>query len=128
MSSLKRRPRILFFDPKVASKVLVDEVFDTVNDRNKAIRIIATAKSAVRHNLSDKLHQIKVPTLLVWGKDDTITPSFVGSKFHELIEHSQLIFIDQCGHAPMMEHPELFNNYLKTFLEEVIEKNDSNNI
>ena len=119
---IKKKTQDTFFDPNVASKELVDEVFDTVNDRNKAIRVIATAKSAVRHNLSDKLHQIKAPTLLVWGKEDKITPSFVGTKFQELIENSELIFIEKCGHAPMMEHPELFNQYLDNFLTGVIGK------
>jgi len=103
----------------VATKELVDEVYDIVNDRNKAIRIIATAKSAVRHNLADKLHQVDVPTLLVWGRDDQITPAFVGEQFQKLIKNSQLIFLDKCGHAPMMEHPKLFNQYLEEFLQGV---------
>ena len=116
---IRKKTEATFYNPEVASKDLVDEVYDIVNDRNKAIRIIATAKSAVRHNLGDKLHQVKAPTLLVWGRDDNVTPAFVGEKFHELIEHSRLIFVEECGHAPMMEHPELFNKYLGDFLEEV---------
>ncbi len=116
---IERKTRATFYDPNVATKELVDEVFDILTNRNKAIRIIATAKSAVRQNLGNNLDQIKVPTLLVWGKDDTITPAFVGEKFHELIEDSRLHLIDQCGHVPMMEHPETFNNYLERFLEEV---------
>lgn len=119
---IKKKTQTTFYDPNVASKELVDEVYDIVNDRNKAIRIIATAKSAVRHNLGDKLHQITAPTLLVWGKDDQITPAFVGEKFNELIENSKLIFIDQCGHAPMMEHPIEFNRHLADFLQEVTAK------
>ena len=119
---IKKKTQTTFYDPKVASKELVDEVYDIVNDRNKAIRIIATAKSAVRHNLGDKLHQITAPTLLVWGKDDQITPAFVGEKFNELIENSKLIFIDKCGHAPMMEHPIEFNRHLADFLQEVTAK------
>lgn len=113
---IKEKTEATFYDPAVASKELVDEVFDTVNDRGKAIRVIATAKSAVRHNLGDKLHQIKVPTLLIWGRQDSITPAFVGEKFNELIENSQLIFVEQCGHAPMMEHPQTFNHHLEVFL------------
>ena len=119
---IKKKTQATFYDPDVASKELVDEVFDIVNDRNKAIRVIATAKSAIRHNLSDKLHQVKAPTLLVWGKEDQITPAFVGEKFHELIEHSKLVFLEKCGHAPMMEHPDLFNNHLESFLEELAAK------
>jgi pimeloyl-ACP methyl ester carboxylesterase len=119
---MKKKTESTFYDPKIATKELVDEVFDIVNDRNKAIRIIATAKSAVRHNLGDKLHRISAPTLLVWGRDDQITPAFVGEKFHELIENSELILLPKCGHAPMMEHPELFNQYLENFLEQVAEE------
>lgn len=116
---IKTKTQATFFSPETASKELVDEVFDIVNDRNKAIRILATAKSAVRHNLGDKLHQIEAPTLLIWGKEDTITPAFVGEKFNELIKNSRLHFVNECGHAPMMEHPEQFNEILEGFLEEI---------
>ena len=97
-------------------KELVDEVFDIVNNREKALRIIFTAKSALRHNLEGELHRIDVPTLLVWGKDDTITPQFVGEKFNELIKNSELVLMDKCGHAPMMEKPDEFNAALADFL------------
>lgn len=116
---IKKKTQDTFFDPSTATKDLIDEVFDTVNDRNKAIRVVATAKSAVRHNLSEKLHGIKSPALLIWGKQDQITPAFVGEKFHELLKNSKLVFIDQCGHAPMMEHPDQFNAHLESFLNEV---------
>lgn len=119
---IKNKTADTFYDPTVATKELVDEVFDIVNDRNKAIRIIATAKSAIRHNIGDKLHQINIPTLLVWGQQDQVTPVFVGEKFHELIENSKLILFDKCGHAPMMEHPIDFNQHLEDFLGEVTAK------
>ena len=116
---IKNKTGETFYDPQVASKELVDEVFGIVNDRNKAIRVVATAKSAVRHNLGDKLHNIKAPALLVWGNQDTVTPPFVAEKFHELISNSRLYFIDKCGHAPMMEKPAEFNQLLDEFLTEV---------
>ncbi len=116
---IKNKTGETFYDPAVASKELVDEVFGIVNDRNKAIRVVATAKSAVRHNLADKLHNIKAPALLIWGRQDTITPPFVAEKFNELIDNSRLFFIDKCGHAPMMEKPDEFNEILENFLKEV---------
>ena len=119
---IKRKTGDTFYDPSVATKELVDEVFGIVNDRNKAIRVVATAKSAVRHNLADKLHKIKAPTLLIWGKQDAVTPPFVADKFHELITDSRLHFLDKCGHAPMMEKPDEFNDILSGFLREVIEE------
>lgn len=113
---IKNKTAETFYNPSVATKELVDEVYSIVNDRGKGIRVVATAKSAVRHNLADKLHQIKVPTLLIWGKQDSVTPPFVGEKFNELISGSELYFIDKCGHAPMMEKPNEFNGILSNFL------------
>jgi len=105
-----------FYDPAVATKELVDEVFEITNSRIKVIKIIALAKSAIRNNLGEELGQIKVPTLLIWGKNDKVTPPFVAEDFHKLIPNSELAFIDQCGHAPMMEVPLAFNQILEKFL------------
>ena len=116
---IKRKTEETFFSPETATKELVDEVYDTVNDREKALRIVLTAKSAIKHNLGEELHQINCPVLLVWGKNDTITPPFVAEKFHELLDNSELPFIDKCGHAPMMERPIIFNEILATFLDKV---------
>jgi 2-hydroxy-6-oxonona-2,4-dienedioate hydrolase len=116
---IKNKAELTFYNPKHASKELVDELFDIVNDRNKVIRVLATAKSAIRQNLGEELHNITAPTLLIWGNNDTITPPFVGEEFQKLIPNSELIFIDECGHAPMMEQPETFNRHLKTFLEKL---------
>jgi pimeloyl-ACP methyl ester carboxylesterase len=113
---IKERVEYTFYDPKVASKELVDEVFETTRSIPKCMRIVAIAKSAQRNNLANELSKIKVPTLLVWGLNDTITPPMVGHDFNRLIPQSSLRFIDKCCHAPMMEHPEKFNELVDDFL------------
>ena len=113
---IKKKTQLTFYDPKMASKELVDEVYEIVNSRIKVIKIIALAKSAIRNNLGEELSNIKQPTLLVWGNNDTITPPFVGKEFNKLIPNSELHFIDKCGHAPMMEVPDEFNRILDKFL------------
>lgn len=113
---IRRKTELTFYDPKVASEDLVDEVFDIVNNRLKVIKIIALAKSAIRHNLGDELKDIKIPTCLIWGKNDTITPPMVAEEFHSLLAGSELHWIDKCGHAPMMEVPHEFNTILSGFL------------
>jgi len=118
---IKKKTELTFYDPKVASKELVDEVYEIVNNRLKAIKIIALAKSAIRNNLGEDINQIKQPTLLIWGNNDTITPPFVGREFHRLIPNSELHFIDKCGHAPMMEVPDEFNRILHKFLTKLNE-------
>ncbi|MCA6440062.1 MAG: alpha/beta fold hydrolase [Sediminibacterium sp.] len=114
---IKKKTQLTFFDPAVATKELVDEVFEITNNRLKVIKIIALAKSAIRNNLGEELNQIKQPTLLIWGNNDTITPPFVGKEFNKLIPNSELHFIDKCGHAPMMEVPGEFNVILDSFLK-----------
>ena len=114
---IKNKTALTFYDPAMATKELVDEVFEITKNRIKVIKIIALAKSAIRNNLGEELSQIKIPTLLIWGKNDTVTPPFVAEEFHKLIPHSQLHFIDKCGHAPMMEVPGEFNDLLDNFLQ-----------
>jgi len=116
---IRKKTELTFYDPNIATKELVDEIYETVNIRLKAIKIISLAKSAIRNNLGEELNQIKQPTLLIWGANDAITPPFVGREFQRLIPNSELHFIDQCGHAPMMEKPDEFNAILHNFLRKV---------
>jgi pimeloyl-ACP methyl ester carboxylesterase len=113
---IKERVAYTFYDPEIATDDLVDTVFEVTNDNQKCLRMIAIARSAQKHNMADELGKLDVPTLLVWGLNDTITPPFVGHTFNRLIKDSVLRFVDKCGHAPMMEHPVLFNEICEEFL------------
>ena len=115
---IKKKTQDVFYDPIIASKEVVDDVFETVNDRKKLIKILTIAKSAIRHNMAKDLPNIKVPTGIIWGKQDAVTPPSVGEEFNRLLPDSTLYWIDKCGHAPMMEHPETFNNILSGWLSE----------
>jgi 2-hydroxy-6-oxonona-2,4-dienedioate hydrolase len=118
---IRKKTELTFYDPAMATKELVDEVYGITISRIKVIKIIALAKSAIRNNLGEEISQIKLPTLLVWGNNDSITPPFVAQEFHKLIPNSELHFIDKCGHAPMMERPEEFNAILLKFLKKLNE-------
>ncbi len=116
---IRNKTAFTFYDPAMATEELVNEVFEITNNRLKVIKIIALAKSAIRNNLGEELKDIKQPTCLIWGKNDAVTPPFVGEEFHKLIPNSELHFIDKCGHAPMMEVPEEFNKILDAFLAKI---------
>ena len=116
---VKEKVEYTFYDPEIASKELVDDVFRIINDRHSVIRILAMAKSAIRHNMKDELHKITIPVSLIWGKNDKITPPEVAVEFSEELPDAELHWIDKCGHAPMMERPDEFNILLKGFLEKV---------
>ncbi len=114
---IKKKAQDVFYDPEVATKEIVDEVFATVNDRMKLVKTLAIAKSAIRHNMSKDLPHMKTPTCIIWGENDTVTPPNVAKEFHELLPDSDLYWIEKCGHAPMMEHPEDFNRILDAWLK-----------
>ncbi|GAA4797268.1 alpha/beta hydrolase [Olivibacter ginsenosidimutans] len=113
---IKEKVEFTFYDPKTATKELVDEVFATVNNKERVIKTIAMAKSAIRHNMAKELPKIKIPVGLIWGKNDRVTPPDVAEEFHALLPNAELTWIDACGHAPMMEQPTQFNQQLQVFL------------
>ncbi|MGA9270028.1 MAG: alpha/beta hydrolase [Lutimonas sp.] len=113
---IKKKAEDVFYDPTIATKEVVDDVFETLNNRNKLIRTIAIAKSAIRHNMAQDLPNMTMPTCLIWGKNDTVTPPDVAEEFHRLLPNSELFWLDKCGHAPMMEHPDKFNQLLEPWL------------
>ncbi|MBW8051913.1 MAG: alpha/beta hydrolase [Cytophagales bacterium] len=115
---IKDRVEYTFYLPEIATKELVDEVYEIITSIPKCLRVIAIARSAQRHNMAKQIIKINVPALLVWGLNDTITPPFVAHEFNRLLKNSKLHFLDKCCHVPMMEHPDKFNVILNKFLEE----------
>ncbi|WP_285009175.1 alpha/beta fold hydrolase [Pedobacter faecalis] len=119
---VREKVEFTFYDPATATKELVDEVFKSINERSRVIRILTLAKSAIRHNMAKELHRITIPVSLIWGRQDKVTPPEVAEEFHQLLPNSELNWVDLCGHAPMMERPAEFNMYLEKFLTRVLLK------
>jgi len=107
---------VTFYDPEMVTDELVDVTFELVQDRRRLMKVLALAKSAIRHNMRNDLANYTMPVCLIWGKNDTITPPDVAVEFDEKIPDSTLFWIDKCGHAPMMEHPLRFNEILDGWL------------
>jgi len=110
---IEQKTKEVFYDPEVATKELVDEVYGIVNNRVTVLKTLAIAKSAIRHNMAGDLPNMIQPTCLIWGKQDTVTPPEVAHDFHKLLPNSDLFWVDKCGHAAMMEVPEEFNKILE---------------
>jgi pimeloyl-ACP methyl ester carboxylesterase len=113
---IKTKTQEVFYNPEVATKEVVDEIYASVNDRHRVIRTLAIAKSAIRHNMSKDLPKLNVPACVIWGKNDHVTPPEVAEEFEKLLPDVNLYWIDKCGHAAMMEHPDEFNKILEGWL------------
>lgn len=66
--------------------------------------------------LDGKLGAIKHPTLIIWGREDGLTPLAMGQRFNKEIAGSQLFIIEKCGHVPQLEKAAEFNAGLMKFL------------
>lgn len=115
---IKSKTEDVFYNPEVATKELVDEIYASVNDRSKVLKTLTIAKSAIRHNMAKDLPAMDLPTCLIWGKNDTVTPPEVAVEFDRLLPDSELFWFDECGHAPMMEYPDKFNEVIGKWLKE----------
>jgi pimeloyl-ACP methyl ester carboxylesterase len=113
---LRQKIALTFYNPEVVTDELVEDCLRLLSDRNILIRILALSKSAIRHNVGNDLHKLKMPVCLIWGRNDTITPPHVAEEFKQKVASSDLFWIDECGHAPMMEHPETFNEILDAWI------------
>jgi 2-hydroxy-6-oxonona-2,4-dienedioate hydrolase len=119
---IRRKVAVTFHDPKHATEELVEECYNVINDRGNLLRILALAKSAIRHNMAAEIPKLSMPCCLIWGKQDIVTPPEVAEDFHRLLPNSSLYWIDACGHAPMMEHPQEFNRLLEHWLDGIAHK------
>jgi len=114
---IEKKTKEVFYDENVATKELIDQVYNIVNDRNSAIKTLSIAKSAIRHNMAKDLPNMNQPTCIIWGKQDNVTPPEVAEDFHKLLPNSDLFWINKCGHAAMMETPYEFNAILEDWFK-----------
>lgn len=114
---IKKKAGEVFYDPSIATEEIIDEVYAVANDRIKLIKTLTIAKSAIRHNMAKDLPKMHVPTCIIWGRNDSVTPPHVAEEFDKLLPNSSLYWIEKCGHAAMMEHPDEFNRLMYEWLK-----------
>ena len=106
----------LFFDTSKMSQGDVDRAFTELNNRAKAFAMVKLSRSARKNHLGDDIHRIKVPTLIMWGRQDSVTPVEAAEEFKAKIPDSTLVWFDRCGHAPMIECADEFAAAIERFV------------
>lgn len=106
-----------FRNPVHATKDLVDEVYRVFNDEpSHATNVLSLVRSVTRAPLADVLPHVRQPVCLIWGRQDVITPPAIARDFQRRLANADLFWIDECGHAPMIEQPDAFNRVLENWL------------
>lgn len=114
---LDRKIRDLFHDESRMRPELVPMAHEELRHRDSARAFIKLGRSAKRDFVADELHLIQAPTLVLWGRQDIVTPPDVAEQFARLIPRAKLHWIDDCGHAPQLERPEAVAEALTRFLD-----------
>jgi pimeloyl-ACP methyl ester carboxylesterase len=109
----------IFFNRTIPPEEMIVDVFNALQHYDVILRSIRFTKAATKSMMHHELPGIHVPTLLVWGKQDPITPVEVAPQFLELLPNAQLKIINECGHVPTQEKPREFMTYFSQFLHEI---------
>jgi 2-hydroxy-6-oxonona-2,4-dienedioate hydrolase len=116
---VKESTRDIFFNRSVPGDEMMKDVFNAIQSNEVVLRSIRFTKSATKHTMHSELPGINVPALLVWGKQDPITPAEIAPEFQKLLPNAELKIIDQCGHVPTQEKPYQFLEYFFEFVKKI---------
>lgn len=116
--SIRRLMSMIFYDKQYQSDMAVDIMFTRKMTRTDGYTIQQFVESVARGEdiLDNRLGSIKQPTLIVWGREDKLTPLAMGEQFKKEIAGSELVILEKCGHVPQIEKAAEFNTILLKFL------------
>ncbi len=106
----------LFYDRSKMDPADVDRAHRELSMRGHARAMVKLSRSARRNHLGDQIGKIQAPTLIIWGRQDVVTPPEACHEFAAKIRDSRVAWFDRCGHAPMLECPREFSRALREFI------------
>ena len=104
----------VFFDPNGLRREMLWENFVPAM---KSPGYFDAMRNLVGYDIRDRLEEIGVPTLIVWGRNDRVVPVPAALSYKKRIgDNAELVIFDECGHVPQIERPVRFNRVLERFL------------
>ncbi|MEO1583518.1 MAG: alpha/beta hydrolase [Planctomycetota bacterium] len=116
---LSERLRELFYDQSCVRESDLDRAHAELSVRSGARAMIKLSRSARKDHVGARLDRVRCPSLLVWGRQDVVTPPEAAEQFHASLPDSRLVWFDDCGHVPMVERSEQFASEMRSFLDEL---------
>lgn len=119
--SAMRRPKLreaafkgLFRHPEL---LRIELLYETLANGAEPPGFADALVNLAGYDFLDRLEQVELPTLIVWGRDDRIVPPRDATGYGQRLRNSQTVIFDDCGHLPMLERPTRFNRVLGQFLD-----------
>lgn len=107
----------VFFDPSRVTPQRVTAYFDRMRTTGalEAQMALSSALDEQSGGYMERIPQISIPTLILWGENDRWIPLANGRRFHREIHGSQLVVIPRCGHVPQEETPKIVARSITAF-------------
>lgn len=109
----------LFYDKSHVREADLDRAHAELSVRGGARAMVRLSRSARHDHLGRRVKDIQCPALLVWGRQDVVTPPEAARQFMESLPDARIVWLDECGHAPMMEWPGKFSQAMIEFMDEL---------
>jgi len=116
-----RRPRVrrrmlrnIFHDP---SAIRPELSWEFLHHGINAPGFVAAMGALIGYDILDRLEEVDIPTLIVWGRNDRVVPPGDALEYQRRLKNSELVVFERCGHIPMAERPVRFNRVLENFLK-----------
>jgi pimeloyl-ACP methyl ester carboxylesterase len=106
--------RNLFYKPNALRPELIWEI---TNPGIESPALVAAIRALAGYDILDRLEDVEIPTLIVWGQNDYVVPPNDAHEFARLMPHAELHVFNRTGHLPMAERPVRFNRLLERFLD-----------
>ncbi len=106
----------LFADKSFVTEKIVNDQWEYRKDIRSTVQATLESLKTKLPLLDDRLKNIKVPTLIIWGREDALTPLADAERFAKGIPGSKLVVIDNTGHIPQVEKPAIFYRAVKGFV------------
>lgn len=106
----------LFADPSFVTPKAVDAQWEYRKEIRGTVNAMLEALKAGAQPLDDRLKDIKVPTLIIWGRKDALIPAEFAERFARGIPGSRLAMIEDAGHLPQIEKPHAFSRAVRGFV------------
>lgn len=113
---LQGQIREVFHDASLVTPDLVESVRALVGPIESLLQALRMIRAARRTIFDDRLHELHLPVLLIWGDQDRITPPDTATRFLALLPDAEIALLEACGHAPMLERPAAFAAVLDRWL------------
>ncbi|MEC9284233.1 MAG: alpha/beta hydrolase [Bdellovibrionota bacterium] len=107
----------IFYDKNTASEKELQEAFQVLQKKSNLIRIFSFTRSTKKDLMHEELPLIQKKCLVIWGKDDEVTPLEIGKEFQRILPNNEFHVLDKCGHVPPYEKPQECLKIIKNFLE-----------